>query len=283
MIYMIGLLLAAGPPPGSPNAREFWLGLNGTRLTVTQHADGSAVLRAVDRGGSATCRPDGAAEWVEIRDLFSDIAGTWQTQPTLRFGPVRGHGGFGCELMAYTVGGRVFVEVAEMTAAGRLGYARVELSPTLASHTIVETSSVQRVETNEDGLRAVKTGLAVAAVLLGRPSPAQAAAIFLAAEVKPSEIEDTTTYYRRVIEAHTDLALLVLTTNAYLYGGYVPRNEDVDAAYRVADLLHDDRPELFIRVLSTLASGTRATNLLVALNNCPEEDPIACLDKVSAP
>ena len=283
MIVLLGLLLAATPPPGSPSAREFWLGLNGTRLTVTQHADGSAVLRAVDRGGSATCRPDDPSEWAEIRDLFSDIAAKWQTEPMLRVGPVRGRGAFGCELLAYTVGGRVFVEVAEMTSAGRLGYARVELSPTLASHTIVETSATQRVETNEDGLRAVKTGLAVAAVMLGRPSQAEAAAIFRAAEVKPSEVEDTTTYYRRVIEAHTDLALLVLTTNAYLYGGYVPRNDDIDAAYRVADILNDDRPELFIRVLSTFASGVRATNLLVALNECPEEERLACLDRFAAP
>lgn len=270
---------------GLPSARaapyqglaQFQLGVHPTRLAIVQHADGSLALQADDGHRSVVCFGEDRAWWTQARTLLLTMAEGWHTTPSQQFStvvPERVGAAHSCELSAYSVDHHLYVEVVGLEDGVRAGYAKVELSPIAASHSIVEVLAVQRVEDNTFGVRLAQAAAAATAALAGEPSSARSAVIAL-----EGGIEDTRTYNVDIIEAHSDLARFVLVLDTYLHSGRVASNDDIATAYRVRDILGDARPDLFVRVLSRVTRGESASSLVRRLQACgPEADPIVCLE-----
>lgn len=270
---LLAVAVAAEPPPyrGVPT---FSIGMAGTRLSLVQHADNSLVLRASDAYGSVACAPYDAQVWPKYRAFFAQIAETWYTAPNLRFPSAdptfvahKGTPGV-CDLSAYTSAHHVFVEVAQVEAGVRTGFVRVELSPIETSHTIVETSDVQRAEDNTFGVRLLQVAAAMGGATAGQLHDMDRA------------VEDTSTYSKKVITAHTDLSLFVLVLDAWKETGALATNTVVESAYRVRDIIKDESSEFFFRVLGRFGRGDTAASIVVKLQACGEATPPAqCLDE----
>lgn len=93
-------------------------------------------------------------------------------------------------------------------------------------------------------------------------------------------VEDTSTYSKKVITAHTDLSLFVLVLDAWKETGALATNTVVESAYRVRDIIKDESSEFFFRVLGRFGRGDTAASIVVKLQACGEATPPAqCLDE----
>jgi len=256
---------------------RFELGVTPTSLALVQHADGSMVLQASDGDHAVTCYGENREWWTGARALFAGVLEGWYRVPSQHFQvtvPFGEDSDRTCELSAFTLDYHTYVEIVAIDQGVRAEYARVELSPIATSHSIVEVLAVQRVEDNTDGVRLAQAAVVMIDILAGDTSQTIPKLEWL-----ESQIEDTATYSTKIIEAHSDLALFVLVLDTFLHSGNLPSNSDIGAAYRVKDMLRDDRPRLFIRVLGSLAGGETASSLLRRVRACGDgADPIVCLD-----
>lgn len=277
---LLSLLLAAAPAqPPYRGAARFSMGRGAGSVELIQHRDGSLVLQASDGRNSVACAEYRPGLWPAYRDYFARIAGEWFATPHTAFGsvdgdvtPYAGRAGL-CDLSAFTYDYRVFLEVAKIERDVRTDYVRVEISPIDVSHSIRDVSSVQRAEDNTFGVRLAQAAAALATGLAGGTQSDTMPTL----KALEGGIEDTRQYRVKVIDAHTDLALFVLVLDAYVAGGKLPTNEDIGAAYRIREMLGDDRPEVFFRVLARLANGEPSTQLMLRLRDC--EDAVSCLDR----
>jgi hypothetical protein len=83
-------------------------------------------------------------------------------------------------------------------------------------------------------------------------------------------VEDTKSYNVQVIDAHSDLSLFVLVLDAYLLGGALPNNSDIEAAYRLRKVLRLTDSESFFAILAHLARDEAATAILQRIQSCEE-------------
>jgi hypothetical protein len=294
MLAFFAAALAAAPvapaPPPYRGAATFGLGSHGTTLSFAEHSDGTLAVRIGDTIGSMACALPDHASVVSIRTMLLDMSEAWFSDENVTLSPVLvqpAHAASGCEFRAYTRGHRVYIEAARLDGGVRVDLVTAELSPISVSHTIVDTQTVQRVEDNADAVHLVQAAAALAAGVAGTTTAhgegsaaldGTAALFSTAAGVASGDIEDTSTRYLHVIEAHTDLALSVIVLDTYLYGGHLPRNEDIDAGYRIRDILAEPSPAFFCRILSRLAAGQSASVILTGLRACGEDrPPIECL------
>jgi hypothetical protein len=281
---LLGAAIAATPTAPYRGAATFALGVRGTTLSFVEHADGALAVRASDGTGATACPLPGRDSVVALRALLAEINDGWYRSEHVDFPVVPASGVVGstptCEFHAYTVGYRVYLQVSRRDGGAWTDLVTAELSPVRTSYTVTDHQTVQRVEDNADSVRVAAAALAAGAAASARGQPTLAAmASLYALGTLGAEVEDTATRYVHVIDAHTDLALSVIVLDTYLFGGHLPRADDIEAGYRIREILHEPSPLLFCRVLGRLASGRSAASILTSLQACgTERSAVECLE-----